>query len=92
MKDYPPELKEKLGKRLRRIEGQVRGVEKMIAEDRGCLEVMQQLVAIRSAVQGAAQTFMQDYVSECMTDLENQDRASRQKMMDNLVNLFSKVP
>ncbi len=92
MKGYPPDLKENLGKRLRRIEGQVRGVEKMIAEDRDCLEVMQQLVAIRSAVQGAAQTFMQDYVSECMTDLENQDQASRQKMVENLVTLFSKVP
>ncbi|MBI5290252.1 MAG: metal-sensitive transcriptional regulator, partial [Chloroflexi bacterium] len=45
-------VKEDLQKRLRRIEGQVRGVQKMLDEDRECHEIIQQLAAIRSAVHG----------------------------------------
>ena len=45
------DIKEDLMKRLRRVEGQVRGVEKMLDENRDCREVLQQLTAIKSAVQ-----------------------------------------
>ena len=45
--------KDELQKRLKRIEGQVRGVQKMLDEDRDCHEIVQQLSAIRSAVQGS---------------------------------------
>jgi DNA-binding FrmR family transcriptional regulator len=48
--------KEELQKRLKRIEGQVRGVQRMLDEDRDCHEIVQQLAAIRS-VQGASVMF-----------------------------------
>jgi len=48
------EAKEDMGKRLRRLEGQVRGVQKMLDEGRDCREIVQQLAAIRSAAHQAS--------------------------------------
>jgi DNA-binding FrmR family transcriptional regulator len=50
METRSPELKNELTVRLRRIEGQVRGVLRMVEEDRDCPEILQQLSAIRSAL------------------------------------------
>ena len=49
MKIQSDEVRDNLQRRLRRIEGQVRGVQKMVDDDRDCHEVIQQLSAIRSA-------------------------------------------
>ena len=49
METRSPELKTELSHRLRRIEGQVRGVQRMVDEDRDCPEILQQMTAIRSA-------------------------------------------
>ncbi len=60
------EHKKTLQQRLRRIEGQVRGVQKMIDEDRDCREIAQQLQAIRSAVKSTNQDLIQTYLKECI--------------------------
>ncbi len=65
IKTENPEVKEQINKRLSRIEGQLRGVQKMIDENRDCREILQQLIAIRSAVQSASLNFMQDVASDC---------------------------
>lgn len=52
--------------RLKRVEGQLRGVQKMIEEDRDCREIAQQLQAIRSAVQSANQDLIQTRLAECV--------------------------
>ena len=83
--------KEDLNQRLRRIEGQVRGVQKMVAEDRDCKEIVQQLVAIRSAVQGASLTFMQAAANECVLNLDPGDPAARSAMITDLINLLGKT-
>jgi CsoR family transcriptional regulator, copper-sensing transcriptional repressor len=57
MKLQNQEIKKQLLSRLRRIEGQVRGVQGMIDEERDCQEILQQLSAIRSAVQGTSVIF-----------------------------------
>jgi DNA-binding FrmR family transcriptional regulator len=51
--------------RLKRVEGQVRGVQRMIDEDRDCREIAQQLQAIRSAVQAANHDLIQTRLAEC---------------------------
>ncbi len=58
--------KEALKVRLRRIEGQVRGVQKMVDDDRDCREILQQLTAIRAAVQNASEVFLRTYAKECL--------------------------
>lgn len=53
--------------RVRRIEGQARGVARMIEEDRDCSEILQQLAAVRSAAHRAAVALVRAYASECVT-------------------------
>lgn len=85
------ETKAELQKRLRRIEGQVRGVQKMLDEDRQCHEILQQLTAIRSAVQGASLMFVQQYASDCLLGADNSSKADRKVLLNDLVGLLGKV-
>ncbi len=60
--------KEALIKRLNRIEGQVRGVAKMIAEDRYCVEILNQVSALQSALDAVAMQLLENHVHGCMHD------------------------
>jgi len=71
MKIQSQEAKDKLIQRLRRVEGQVRGVQGMLDEERDCKEIMQQLAAIHSAVQGASRFFLQEYATACLASLDD---------------------
>jgi CsoR family transcriptional regulator, copper-sensing transcriptional repressor len=53
-------------KRLRRIEGQVRGVEKMVDEDRYCIDVVTQITAIESALDKVALELLEDHANHCV--------------------------
>ena len=64
------ETKAALIQRLKRIEGQIRGVQAMLEEERDCREIMQQLGAIHSAVQSTSRVFLQDYATACLTEME----------------------
>jgi DNA-binding FrmR family transcriptional regulator len=55
-------------RRLRRVEGQVRGLERMVAEDRYCIEVLDQVAAATSALQAVALTLVDDHLSHCVAD------------------------
>jgi DNA-binding FrmR family transcriptional regulator len=100
MKIQNPEAKEKLVQRLRRIEGQVHGVQGMLDEERDCREIMQQLSAIHSAVQGASRIFLQEYATACLVEMDDdsapQDsvnlREKRQKIIQDMITLFDKAP
>ncbi len=52
--------------RLRKIEGQVRGVQRMVEEDRYCVDILVQLAAIRSAVSAAGQSLLETHVRGCV--------------------------
>ena len=52
--------------RLRRIEGQVRGVEKMVEEDRYCIDVVTQITAIESALDKVALELLEDHANHCV--------------------------
>ncbi len=58
--------KNDLLRRLRRLEGQTRGVARMIEEDRDCQEILQQLAAVRSAAHQATVVLVRAYTAECM--------------------------
>jgi DNA-binding FrmR family transcriptional regulator len=83
------ETKEDLKKRLRRIEGQVRGVEKMLDDDRSCHEIIQQLAAIRSAAQQASRVVARTYACQCLE--ESQSGKSQQEIVDDLMGVLSKT-
>jgi DNA-binding FrmR family transcriptional regulator len=58
--------KDKLLKNLRRIEGQVRGVHKMIEEDRYCVDILTQLAAIKAATNKIGLTLLEDHTRGCV--------------------------
>ncbi len=62
------ETKNNMLLRLKRIEGQIRGIQKMIEEDRECGEIAQQLQAVRSAIHATNQNLIQHYLDECLLD------------------------
>ena len=100
MKIQNQEAKEKLVQRLRRIEGQVRGVQGMLDEERDCREIMQQLAAIHSAVQGASRIFLQEYASACLVEMDEtaqtdsgaDQREKRQRIIQDMIALLDKAP
>lgn len=60
--------KDLLLKRLKKIEGQVRGLSKMIEEGRDCESIMTQLVAVRGAIEGVGTLVLNNYMHLCFTD------------------------
>ena len=55
-------------KRLRRIEGQVRGISGMVEDDRYCIEVLDQISAVTRAIQGVALALLDDHLAHCVAD------------------------
>ncbi len=100
MKIQNLETKENLIHRLKRIEGQVRGVQTMLDEERDCREIMQQLTAIHSAVQSTSRIFLQDYATACLADMdkdihdlpETSLKSKREKMVQDMIQLLEKTP
>jgi DNA-binding FrmR family transcriptional regulator len=66
--------KEQLRKRLARIEGQVRGVQRMVDEDRYCIDVLQQISAIQAALNGVALGLVDGHVRHCIVGASDGDR------------------
>jgi DNA-binding FrmR family transcriptional regulator len=62
------ENKDALVKRLHRIEGQVRGIERMVEEDRYCIDILTQVSAVTTALESLAFQILDDHVKHCVSD------------------------
>jgi DNA-binding FrmR family transcriptional regulator len=82
--------KEKLINRLRRIEGQVRGIQNMIAEERNCREIMQQLSAVRSAIQSVSSILAENYTADCLMSLNEKSTSERNEMIKDLLQMLGR--
>jgi len=60
------ERKPDLVKRLHRIEGQVRGIERMVEDDRYCIDILTQIAAVNTALESLAFTILDDHVNHCV--------------------------
>ena len=60
--------KEGLRKRLRRVEGQVRGLQRMVEEDRYCIDILEQVSAATKALQAVALVLLDDHLAHCVSD------------------------
>ena len=60
--------KDALIKRLHRIEGQVRGIERMVEDDRYCIDILTQIAAVNTALESLAFEILDDHVNHCVTD------------------------
>jgi CsoR family transcriptional regulator, copper-sensing transcriptional repressor len=73
---YAP-TKEQMRNRLSRIEGQVRGVSRMVEEERYCIDVLAQISAIQAALDKVAIGLVSDHIRECVIGAEGERRAER---------------
>ena len=74
----------KIENRIHRLEGQLRGINKMIEEGRDCREVLQQFTAARSALQSTMKEYLAEMVSECLVE-GNVEPEARRKLADDLL-------
>lgn len=89
--DFPPELRENLQKRLQRLEGQVRGVNRMLDEDRDCQDILTQLAAIRGAAHNISLLLVENYALHCVQDAGS-DQTSTNEAISRLVTTLGKLP
>ena len=84
-------IKERNLKRLRRIEGQVRGLQKMVEEDRYCADVMTQISSVHEALRGVGRELMRNHLKHCAAAaLTSDDAPTVDAMYDELVDMMYK--
>ena len=87
--------KEALIKRLHRIEGQVRGIERMVEDDRYCIDVLTQIAAVNTALESLAFKVLDDHVAHCVTDAlssgDPQEAAAKSKELMEAVQRFART-
>jgi DNA-binding FrmR family transcriptional regulator len=80
------ENKNKLLKRLARAEGQVRGIARMVEEDRYCIEILTQLAAVDTALESVALEILEDHVKHCVAGaLASGDETDAENKIDELL-------
>jgi DNA-binding FrmR family transcriptional regulator len=85
-----PAAKDRNLKRLRRIEGQVRGLQKMVEEDRYCADVMTQISSVHEALRAVGRELMRNHLKHCATAAIKAGPADAEPMYDELVDLLYK--
>ncbi len=85
-----PEAKDKNLKRLRRIEGQVRGLQRMVEEDRYCADIMTQISSVHEALRSVGRELMRNHLRHCAATAIRSGDAEADEMYDELLNLMYK--
>lgn len=78
-------------KRLSRIEGQVRGIARMIDEDRYCVDVVTQISAVRAALRRVEHEVLRDHVGHCVTHaMHSGSRSEQERKIEELMDLLER--
>jgi DNA-binding FrmR family transcriptional regulator len=85
-----PEIKARNLRRLRRIEGQVRGLQKMVEEDRYCAEIMTQISSVHEALRAVGRELMRNHLKHCATAAIRHGHEKADAMYDELVEMMYK--
>jgi DNA-binding FrmR family transcriptional regulator len=87
-----PEIKRSVLNRLRRIEGQVRGLQRMVEEERYCADVVTQISSVQEALRGTARSVLQNHLRHCATAaFQSGDPDRAEAMYAELVDLMNKA-
>jgi CsoR family transcriptional regulator, copper-sensing transcriptional repressor len=87
-----PNTKNSCVKRLNRIEGQVRGLAKMVADDRYCIDVITQVSAVRAALKRVEEEVLKDHVAHCVEHaISAGDRAEQRQKISELMRVLGKM-
>ena len=77
--------------RLSRIEGQIRGMRKMVKEERYCLDILQQVSSTFEALRGVSKVIMRNYLEICATDaLQSKNRQKQERIYKEMMNIIYK--
>ena len=82
------EIKERNQKRLRRIEGQVRGLQRMVEEDRYCPEIMVQIASVHEALRAVGHELMRNHLRHCVTQAVRAGGPAAEASYDELLDLI----
>jgi CsoR family transcriptional regulator, copper-sensing transcriptional repressor len=86
-----PDSKKKLLARLRRAEGQLAAVRRMVEEDAYCIDTMVQIAAVRGALSKAADALLEDHLEHCVRRaFEGGDEVQRRAHVDELLTVFAR--
>jgi len=86
-----PELKASNLRRLSRIEGQIRGLQRMVEEDRYCADILMQVTSAQEALRAVARSLLRNHLAHCATHaIRNGSEDEREAMYDELLGLIYK--
>ncbi len=86
-----PDVKTKAKQRLARIAGQVGGIQRMVEEDRYCVDVLLQVAAVRAALDRVGKLVLTGHVETCVADaFASGSPRERRKKMDELLDVFAR--
>jgi CsoR family transcriptional regulator, copper-sensing transcriptional repressor len=79
-------------KRLGRIEGQVRGIARMLEEDRYCIDVVTQISAVRAALKRVEEEILKDHVGHCVENaIQSGDKDDQRQKVAELIDVLGRV-
>ena len=85
------EHKARIQTRLRRLEGQVRGVQRMVEEDQYCVDILTQLSAIIAAARGVGMLVLEDHIRGCVINAPEDEREDRLDELTEAIERFTKT-
>jgi CsoR family transcriptional regulator, copper-sensing transcriptional repressor len=86
------DIKASCSKRLNRIEGQVRGISRMVEEDRYCIDIVTQVAAVRAALRRFEEEILRDHVSHCIEHaITSGNKADQRKKIEELMAVVSRA-
>lgn len=89
--EVDPDIKASNLKRLRRIEGQIRGLQQMVEDERYCADILVQISSVHEALRGVGQALLRNHLRHCVTTtLQKAHPAESEAMYTELVELFSR--
>lgn len=86
------DIKTSVGKRLGRIEGQVRGLSKMVEEDRYCIDIVTQISAVRAALRRVEEEVLKDHVAHCVEHaIASGDKSDQREKIAELMAVIGRA-
>jgi len=86
------DIKASVGKRLVRIEGQVRGLSRMVEEDRYCIDIVTQISAVRAALRRVEEEVLKDHVAHCVEHaIASGDKADQREKIAELMAVIGRA-
>lgn len=87
-----PEIKKNVTIRLKKIKGQVQGIEKMVEDEKYCIDILNQITAIKGALNQVSHMLIRGHISNCVANaIKYSNKSNQLKKIEELMEVLSKV-